>query len=277
MVKKIIQVADIHIRRTMDNWENNMYLELLTQFIEECKKIAEPYDRSEVRIVICGDLFHNKNNISNDLDIMATNFIRELEKIAPIRILVGNHDYNANNIDQAHTITTFCETRGFNDTILLDDILNYRSGCIIDDNIVWTVYSTFDDFIKPDIITTKQENNDKIFVGLYHDMILGATMNNGSVSDVGASSDTFDGCDCVMAGHIHKRQVLRKNGIDIVYSGSLFQQNFGETVTQHGFCVWNMEDLSHEFIDLKSDYGYYNLEINNLDDINNETLHHINL
>lgn len=277
MIKKIIQVADIHIRRTMDNWENDMYSELLTQFIEECKKVAEPYEYDEVRIVICGDLFHNKNNISNDLDIMATNFIRELESVAPVRIIVGNHDYNANNIDQSHTITTFCETRGFTNTLLLDAQLGYRSGCLVDDNVTWAVYSSFDEFIKPDIITAKQENPNNIVIGLYHDMIVGATMNNGSVADTGVADDAFDGCDCVMAGHIHKRQVLRRKGIDIVYSGSLFQQDYGETVSQHGFCIWDIEKLTHEFIDLESTYGFYNLEINSLEDIENNEIHHINI
>ena len=277
MIKKIIHVADIHIRRTMDNWENDMYSTQLEAFLEECQKIAEPYDKNEVRIVICGDLFHNKNNISNDLDIIASNFIRELEKIAPVRIIVGNHDFNANNIDQSHTITTFCETRGFQDTILLDTALDYCSGCIVDDNITWAVYSSFDNFIKPDITTARFENPNNKVIGLYHDMIVGATLNNGTVSDVGAKDDTFEGCDCVMAGHIHKRQALRRKGVDIVYSGSLIQQDFGETTTQHGFTVWDIETMKYEFVDLSSEYGFYKVEINNIEDIEGDKTQLLNI
>lgn len=277
MIKKIIQLADIHIKKTMDNWENEMYSTQLEKFILMCKDITENYKREEIRIVICGDLFHNKNNISNDLDYMASNFIRELEKIAPIRIIAGNHDYNANNIDQTNTITTFCETRGFNDTLLLDEVLNYRSGCITDDNIVWCVYSSFDNFIKPDILTARQENKNHKFIGLYHDMVNGAKLENGFIIDSGINDNAFEGCDCVMAGHIHKRQVIRKKGIDIVYCGSLIQQDFGETTSQHGFCVWDIETMIYDFVDLPSEYGYYNLELNNIDDIENDKIKQKNL
>ena len=277
MIKKIIQVADIHIRRTMDNWENEMYSVQLEKFIEECKKIVEPYDKDEVRIVICGDLFHNKNNISNDLDIMASNFIRVLEDIAPVRIIVGNHDYNANNIDQTHTITTFCETRGFTNTLLLDSILDYHSGCLVDDNIVWAVYSSFDNFICPDILTAKHENPNCKIIGLYHDMVNGATMNNGFIVDNGIMDNAFENCDCVMAGHIHKYQALRKKGVDVVYSGSLIQQDFGETTSQHGFCVWDVETMKYEFIELKNEYGFYNLEVNSIDDIDENKITQINI
>lgn len=277
MVKKIIHVADIHIRKTMDNWENDMYSEQLTKFIEECQKIAEPYEYDEVRIVICGDLFHNKNNISNDLDVMATNFIRQLEGIAPVRIIAGNHDYNAHNLDQSHTIATFCETRNFENVILLDELTNFRSGIVRDDNVSWVIYSAFDNFIKPDIISEKLENPNQTYVGLYHDMVIGAKLVNGAEIDCGLSGDNFEGCDFVMAGHLHKRQALRQKGVDIVYSGSLIQQDFGETTTQHGFCLWDVKNKTYEFIDIKSEYGFYQLEINSIDDIDENHVQILNL
>ena len=59
-IKKVIHVSDIHIRnfQRMDE-----YAEQLTKFIEKCKKICESYEKDEVRIVISGDLLHQKNNL----------------------------------------------------------------------------------------------------------------------------------------------------------------------------------------------------------------------
>lgn len=277
MVRKIIQVSDLHIHKTMDNWENEMYATQLGIFLEKCQEIAQNYEYDEVRIVICGDLFHNKNNISNDMDIMASNFIRNLETIAPIRIIAGNHDFNKNNINQTHTISTFIETHNFNNTLFLDEITNYHSGFIEDDNITWVLYSAFDNFIKPDLTKYKIEHKDKFFVGLYHDDIVGAKYNNGLEVECGLDGSAFEECDCVMAGHIHKRQALRIKGVDIVYSGSLIQQDFGETTTQHGFCLWDVETQSHEFIDIPSDYGFYEIEVDCLEDIDNNKIQITNL
>jgi DNA repair exonuclease SbcCD nuclease subunit len=70
-----------------------------------------------------------------------------------------------------------------------------------------------------------------------------------------------------MAGHLHKRQVLKRGDTEIVYPGSLIQQTYGETVSQHGFAVWNVEDMSYNFIDIDSEYGLYDVQINNIEDI----------
>ena len=67
MIKKIIHLADIHIR---NNQRYEEYTEQLLKFIDKCKEICEPYEEDEVRIVICGDIFHSKNNISPELFIL---------------------------------------------------------------------------------------------------------------------------------------------------------------------------------------------------------------
>ena len=71
-------------------------------------------------------------------------------------------------------------------------------------------------------------------------------------------------------GHIHKRQEFRRGDVPVVYCGSLIQQTFGETVTQHGFSVWDVETMQHTFYDLPSNYGLYDFEISSIDDIDND-------
>lgn len=267
MVKKIISCSDIHIR----NFQRlDEYAEILTIFIEKCKEIASFYEKDEVRIVICGDIIHNKNTISPELISFTSNFIRQLEQIAKVIVIAGNHDLIVNNLSRKDAITSIFETANFSNSFLLDNILEYESGYVIDDNITWAVYSIYDNYMKPNLEDAKKECPDNIIVGLYHGVIVGSSLDNGFVMDGGIDRGVFDGCDCVMCGDIHKRQVLRKNGINIVYSGSLIQQTFGETITQHGFTVWDMDNLSYEFIDINTEYGLYSFEINDFNDIEND-------
>lgn len=266
-VKKIITCGDIHIRNFMRQDE---YANQLTKFINKCKEIASEYNSEEIRIVIVGDILHQKNNISPDLITIVSAFIRELEKIAKVILIAGNHDLVENNTSRKDAISSIFDTARFTNSYLLDYELDYQSGIVVDDNISWCLYSIYDNYIKPDISVARQRKPNNKFIGLYHGMIVGASLNNGSVVDNGVDRDIFSGCDCVMAGHIHKRQELRRGDTPIVYCGSLIQQTYGETVTQHGFSLWDVETMSHKFIDLDTDYGLYDIELNDINDIDND-------
>lgn len=267
-IKCIIHIADVHIRNFARLEE---YSEQLTKVVEKCEEIASKYDKDEVRIVISGDLVHSKNTISNELMVFASYFLRQLEQIATVIVIAGNHDLIVENQSRTDTMTALFDTADFKNCKFLDAMLDYKSGCAIDNNVVWCLYSIYEDFLRPTTIeATREANPNARFIGLFHGQIIGSTLNNGYVSDSGLDGDAFEGCDCVMAGHLHKRQVLKRGDTEIVYPGSLIQQTYGETVSQHGFAVWNLEDMSYKFVDIDTDYGLYDIEINGIDDIDED-------
>lgn len=266
-IRKVIHCSDIHIKNLLRHDE---YAEQLTKFIEKCKEICEPFQKDEVRIVIAGDLIDQKNNITPELITFVSTFIRELENIAKVIVIAGNHDLIVNNLSRKDAISSIFETAAFENAFLLDLELNYQSGYVVDDNITWCLYSIFDNFNKPNIFEAKNENSTNKMIGLYHGMIIGSMLYNGNIVDSGVQGELFEGCDCVMAGDIHKQQNLKRGDVTIVYPSSLIQQNYGETVTQHGFCVWDIETMTHEFIPLLSEYGMYKFEIKDIGDIDND-------
>ena len=74
-IKKIIACSDIHVRNI--NRMEETY-EVLSTFIEKCKGIAAEYNRDEVRIVVAGDIFTNKINVSNEANLAVSWFLRSL-------------------------------------------------------------------------------------------------------------------------------------------------------------------------------------------------------
>ena len=271
MVKCVIQVADIHVRNMMRHEE---YVEQFENFIESCRDVIRKgkYEKDEVRILICGDLVHQKNTISNELITLISVFIRKLEDVAKVLVYTGNHDLVVNNLGRMDTLTAVFDTAGFDNAVLLDQLTDYESGTMVDDNIIWALYSIHDDYRRPDIESAKEEAPDNIVVGLFHGPVVGSQVNNGTVMESGIDGEVFEGCDVVMAGDIHKRQILKKKGVQIVYPGSLIQQNFGETVTQHGYAVWDLTKkiLKPKFIDLDTTYGLYDFSIESVDDVDND-------
>lgn len=264
MIKKVIHISDIHIRNFQRLEE---YTSKLNELITKIEEITKPYNYEEIRILIAGDIVHSKNTISNELIAFASSWLRELERYGKVIVISGNHDLMVGNMSRIDTLTAIFTAAQFKNCIHLDGYLGYDSGIIPDENVTWALYSIFSDFKKPNIEQAKKDFPNNTVIGLYHGTIVGATLNNGTIIENGVNGDIFDGCDVVMAGDIHKRQEIKRGDVKIVYPGSLIQQTFGETITQHGFAVWDLEKKTHEFVDLSDDYSLYDFEISSVDDI----------
>lgn len=266
MIEKIIACADIHFR----NLEYlNELQEVLENFIEQCKKIVEEAgDPQKVRIVIAGDLVESKITISNECTLALGWFLREMNKICPVIVIGGNHDTVLSNLQRLDSLTPIFSIGEYDNITYLDADLEYQSGCKVDDNVVWCLYSMFDDYNRPEIEEMKIRYPDKTFVGIIHADINGAVDFNGRSTEHGLDSNIFKDLDFVIAGHIHKRQEIKKNGVKVVYCSSIRQKDFGETVTGHGFVLWDVASKEYEFVDTPNpNQGYYKFEINSIDDI----------
>ena len=264
MVKKIIHLGDIHIRTMRLHDE---YKEVFTTLINQIIDLVKEYDREEIRIVIAGDLVHQKIVISNEQLILGTWFLRKLEEIAPLIIIAGNHDLLENNKDRMDSISPMVQ-------FLPDADINYfkESKCYLDNNIVWCVYSIFEENSRPDIESARLEfGDDKKYVGLYHAALKNAKTDIGYSIDHGDGLDIFEGLDCAMLGDIHKHQVFIHKNIPIIYPSSLIQQNFGESVYNHGFVLWDIETLEYEHHEVANRFPYYQFKIKSLEDIDNGT------
>lgn len=269
MIKKIIACSDIHIRNLKRMDET---FELLEKFINKCSKIQvdNELERDEMRIVVAGDLFENKISVSNEANIAASWFLTHLSDVCDVIVVCGNHDYLANNKNRVDSITPIVSIANNERVRYIDSELMFESGYIVDDNIVWCLYSTFDDFNTPDLTELEVDypDNDFVKVGLIHGDINGAVSDTNRVTDKGLDPNTFSDMDFVIAGHIHKHQEIKKNGVKIVYCSSLIQQNNGESIHGHGYVVWDTETCEYEFMELENEkYGFFKFRINDINDI----------
>ena len=213
-----------------------------------------------------------KLDIANEALLTGYWFLQELDKICPTIVIAGNHDLNLQNLSKIDSITPIFEMADFKQTRYLDMELGYKSGFVKDDNIVWCLYSTFSSFEKPEFMPDKETNPDKSvkYIGLIHGEINGATTNNNMVSENALSVSLFDGTDFVIAGHIHKQQVIPGNGMSIVYCSSLKQKNYGESVSGHGFVLYDTETGDFEFVETPNKTtSFYKFSITDLDDVDN--------
>lgn len=269
MIKKIFQLADIHIPNQTDK---RPYDQMLKQAIAEIYKEIKKYNKDEIRIVIVGDIYHQKVKASKEAEIMCHEMFNYLNAMCKTIVVAGNHDMLENNQDRKDALTpTFTIKGGYPNITYADKELNYQSGYIIDDGVVWCLYSMFDMFKKPNFDGLREKYPNHKFIGLYHGEVVGAVTDMGRMSESGIDVNDFKGLDCVMAGHIHKNQTLKKNGVPIVYSGSLFQQDVGENTLGHGYELWDVETMKHKHVEISNKYKMYKIEVTSYDDVTNDT------
>ena len=78
MIKKIIHISDLHIRPIKRHEE---YKTQLIKAIESFSEIASEYEFDEVRIVITGDIFHTKIDISNEQIDLFSWFLQQVSQL----------------------------------------------------------------------------------------------------------------------------------------------------------------------------------------------------
>ena len=199
-IKKIISCADIHFPqlKQLDDLK-----EILTTFINQCKEIVKKEGADNVRIVIAGDILHNKNAITPESMLAVNWFFTELDKICKTIVIIGNHDFLMNNIGRVDSLTPLFEIGSYKQVVFLDKELEYKSGIYEDDNIAWCLYSSFTGFNTPDIEmhkeTCRNKNNIDLYVGLIHGDVNGAITVTNRVTENGLDPSVFNECDFVIA------------------------------------------------------------------------------
>ena len=271
MVKKIIHIADLHIRTIQ---MHDLYKEQFETLIWEIREHnikwhSEGIQYEEIRIVVAGDIAHQKINISNEQLLLTSWFLKELSKYGKVVIIPGNHDFLENNTQRMDSITPVVQ--------LLDDptIQYYKdSGAYEDENIQWVVYSLYQHNTRPEFI----KDETKLTVGLFHGPIQGLSTDLGYEFEDAYDRLNFVDLDLLLCGDIHKRQQFTlPNGGKAVMVGSLIQQNFGETVKHHGYGIYDVKTDEYEFNDLPNEQPFLHFSINDIKDIENEQETHINL
>ena len=247
-LRKIVHTADIHIRLFKRHEE---YREAFNTFYDQLRQT----DLTDGVIVVAGDILHAKTDMSPEMVELASEFLRTLADIAPTFIIAGNHDLNLSNMNRLDSLTPIIKN-------LNHDNLHYfkHSDVYQVADVDFAVFSILDD--RESWPSTEDCRKNARKIALYHGPVHGAQTDiKYVITNRHVDVTTFDGFDMVLLGDIHKYQILQESNPIIVYSSSLIQQNHGETLRNHGWCLWNVEDCTHTFHELPNAYGYYTLEL----------------
>ena len=242
----IAHIADTHIR-------NLRYHSDYTKVFNSLFKMLKQDDPDI--IVHCGDIGHTKTQISPEFVEMTSWFLSSLSDIAPLYIILGNHDGNLKNKNRQDAITPIVDALGKDNIFLLKN-----SGEVeVNDEVTFNVLSVFDreNWVKP-------SNLEKINIALYHGTIAGASTDLGYVLQDGQDPiDIFKDHDFAMLGDIHKQQALDPEE-RVWYCGSTIQQNHGEGKYK-GYLYWEIESKDKWNVHPVDIYNHHTFETIHID------------
>tara|TARA_R110001583_G_scaffold79358_1_gene214338 strand:- start:16623 stop:17405 length:783 start_codon:yes stop_codon:yes gene_type:complete len=252
MINSILHFSDLHLKLYKGH---EQYRNVLRKCFKRWEEIKPD------RIVFTGDLVHSKNQITPELIEMVRWVLNECSKISKTLVLIGNHDFLENNLDRMDSISPILSAMKNDNIVYLKD-----RGTLKDENITWCIYSLLEHNKRPNFTNDGNTHH----IGLFHGPIQGTSTDMGFAFEDGYSVDEFDGCDIVLAGDIHKRQIIDiPNGKKAYMVGSLIQQNFGETIKNHGFGLYDVKKDKYSFEDIENLTPYINFKIEDITDIEN--------
>lgn len=242
-VKHIFHISDIHIRLYRRSREYKSVLHNLVQIINQ-------YKTEQSIIVITGDIFHSKIELSPESITMAHLFLDTLSDILPTIIIAGNHDANLSNENRLDSLTPIVNL------INKENLIYYRdTGWYKYDNLNFWVSSVFDERLPEEY----PKEGKKIL--LYHGCVNNVKVNNIEMSSRYFIKD-FKKFDYVLLGDIHKTEQLSEKPLT-AYAGSLMQLNFGQEVEKHGLLLWNLDQNKYNHLTVENDFAFYNVIVQN--------------
>ncbi len=247
---RIAHFADIHWHGSSRHEE---YKQSFTAAFNDLKK------KNIDSIVICGDIFHTKTQgITPEVIDHLTWWFKSMADIAPVTVMLGNHDGNLVNLTRQDAISPIINAINSPNISLYKKSGTYKSEF---EDISWCVFSPFDEDkwinVKPDPNTLN--------IALFHGCVKGAKtdmMFELEHSDVNVNF--FNEYDFALLGDIHMLQYLghRDGKPWIAYPGSSIQQNFGEKQGK-GYLLWDIksrDDFDVEFCKIPHDMPFVTLK-----------------
>ena len=220
---KIAHFADVHFRGLA---RHNEYRESFNDAFASLRRINPDL------IYIGGDIVHSKTQgITPELIDILSWWFNSLAEIAPVYVLLGNHDGLIMNKSRQDAVTPIIAALNNPHIKLMKASGVYETN---DDDVVFCAFSLFDREGWKNVAPAPG----KINIALFHGAVKGALSDTDFELEGEINLNFFEKYDYTLLGDIHKRQFLNSKRT-IAYCGSTIQQNYAEELNK-GFLVWDI-------------------------------------
>lgn len=205
-------------------------------------KIIENINKHQPEFVVClGDTLHDHNKLTIKALDRAIYFLKLIQDICPLYLLIGNHDRPNNSVFLTNE-HPFNSLKYWNNTKVIDYPL---LDIISDHQFIFVPYVPTGRF--QETLDKLPYQKSKITAIFAHQEFKGCNMNNitSNHGDEWSEQDNL-----VISGHIHDYHRPQKN---IIYTGTPIQHSFGET-SKKTISIFDF-DSDNDYVETRVDLG----------------------
>lgn len=254
----IIQIADIHIKLTPQR--HSEYREVFNNLYNEIKNSPD-----DTIVVCCGDTLHNKLDLSPESVQLASELFSNIANLRPFILISGNHDQNLSNKNRLDSLSPIVDALNNPNLFYLKQSGLYGIGNLLFNNM--SIIDSPEKYILGKDIPQIYKNQYEHIISLFHGVVDGVSTETGyRLTNPQVMIPLFDKHHISLCGDIHLEQNMQEyipdeNKPCIRYCGSLLQNNHGEFLKGHGYSLWNLKTRTYIHKEIKNDYGYYTIDI----------------
>jgi len=239
---RVLISSDLHIHKHKKSEERLQHCLDVLQWI-----FQTALDRSVDAVIICGDLFHEKQKIDVQTYQLAFKLFQEYcGKGLKVFVLMGNHDMYHKSQWEVSSIIPLAAING---------VHIISSACTLNIGGHDLSFLPYTENPIEDLRSNLKNKSDfKILFG--HLAVNGAILNSVShtISDVpvehdgdmvAVTVDDFDKWDQVFLGHYHCEQRLNEH---VEYIGSPLQLSFGEAFSKKHIIIYDLDTHEKEYV-----------------------------
>ena len=245
---KCVHISDIHFRGLTRHDE---YRRSFNSFFKKIKTLNPD------AIFIGGDIVHSKTQgISPELIDILIWWFKSMADIAPVHVILGNHDGLILNKDRQDAISPIINAIDPDENRIR---LYKKSGTypVGIPGYNWCIFSCFDTEGWDDVKPVPGDIN----IAAFHGGVEGSLTDINWNIEGEVHVDFFENFDFAFLGDIHKLQYLNEKKT-IAYPGSSIQQNYGEDPGK-GFLFWEIESASQfksTFYEIEHDMPFVTID-----------------
>lgn len=232
ILTKFIIYSDIH----HDHYTNGITLDDTIAVEDEISEFARANRIKEVFFL--GDLYRATNPKQTVIKAAEAAWVRRSNYDIDTYALVGNHDRETRSITSNHAFAAA--------DIFTQDLANV----IIADQLLQFDFDNFDMLMIPSGHKFDHVKIDKPTIIMFHDLIMGSLLANGSRTNRGINPDEIKKLNPIMVlgGDNHRHQRLDDLfGCPSMYVGSTLQHRWDDRLQQKGFWVIQLIKTNWEF------------------------------
>lgn len=208
MFKKAAIFGDIHFGKRSDSPTHNQDC---LDFIDWFCQNAQEHEVDQ--IIFLGDWFDNRSRLRLDTIDSGNQAMRKLRQVAPVTMILGNHDLFFRNNRSVHSIDAYREW----DNVTIIDEITLMDGVGFVPWLVGTEYLEVADL-------------DATYLMGHFELPYFLMNSTVEMPDRGGmNANQFTNPELVLSGHFHKRQLKKNvNKIPVWYIGNPFGHDFND-------------------------------------------------